>query len=559
MIETPEAPGKDVKNIPDGTIGDDVRTYDALDLGDGFVAKAYSFPDGSAHSQQISSAEEELGTTLAREVLPVDYSPTRWSRSPEMNTRVRTSCRVVARNVAGLRWDLQPIKNESTLTDEEKVLVAIQDDLVRPLLNRPNPFLPLTETLYRCWYDRKATGKGHLEITRRSDGLIDGIYHLQSKNVWPLKRGGWVQKKGRKKRYFKEFRDSTVINAATGKDHDPDKGALNIDDRATEVITFIEYSSDLEVVGAPPHASAATAISGNWYAASRNRNMQITDATPRAMILVQGGALSERSEESIHTFLNAAARNEDDLRSNRIMVLSVQKTTPNSGTNPSIDVVPLTVASNEDATFLKYRSANDDEVREAYGLASLYYGSAEGSNRASAGVARHITIEQAFKPETEELEYRLNHDIISDILAKHGQEAKDIVIQIVMLRPPATDEVEQSQVISRYIQGGGLSPNDIRRYLNRQGFDLPLWVGAWAEMPLFITLAALKIFPEDVGLPLGSADDVNAVRMEGNSVPDDESGDGADDEPDDAGGEDLAASIIRSLKSDISLLGSIPK
>lgn len=481
---------------------------------DGFDVKAYSielplkktnaFADGSARSQQITPDEEKVYFTVGGEFLSIDYDPETWARTPEMNTRVRTSCRVVARNVAGIQWTVQPIKNEMLLSPEELEVVQRQTERLLAIFNNPNPEIPLSETLYRCWYDRKATGKGHLEITRTAGNLIDGVYHLQSKYVYPLKNGGWAQQKGQDKRYFKKFGDLRVINATTGEVHDASKGALSIEERATEVITFIEYSSDLEVIGAPPHASASTAISGNWYAAQRNRNTQVTDATPRAIITVQGGALSEKSEESIHRFLNASARNEDDMRSNRIMVLTVQKTTPTSSVTPSIDVKPLTIASSEDATFLKYRSANDDEVREAYGMAALYYGSTEGTNRASAGVARHITIEQVFKPETEELAYALNHSLVKNILSGYGYAEKDILVQFAFIRPPAADEVEQSQVISRYIQGGGLSPNDIRRYLIKQGFDLEPWEGAWAELPLFVTLAVLKVTddPDAMGIPL---------------------------------------------------------
>lgn len=490
------------------SVPEDTRIHE-FETDDGWQVKAYSFPDGSAYAQQMgpeeSDADAMLGKTLAKEVLRTDYPSTKWAETPEMNTRVRTACRVVARNVGGLRWHLVQKKKEREPTPERLELINRQTELVQAIFDTPNPFIPLTEVFYRTWYDRKATGKGHVEVTRNAVGKIDGIYHLQSKNVHALKKGGWVQKRGRKKKYFKEFGDKRIINANTGKVHNPeeDGGALALHDRATEVITFVEYSSDVEpVLGAPPHASASTAISGNWYSAKRNRNMQVTDGTPRAIITVQGGALTERSEESIHRFLNAIARDDEDTRSNRIMVLSVQKPQPSSGTNPSIHVTPLTIGSNEDATFLKYRKANDEEIRECFSLAALYFGSTEGTNRASASVARHITIEQAFKPESEELEYRINASLVKDILMGNGYNEDEISIVYRLIRPPATDEVEQSQVMSRYIQGGGLAPNDIRRHLNSQGFDLEEWDGAWAELPLFVTLAALKLVdnPADVGI-----------------------------------------------------------
>ncbi len=506
------------------------KTYGMFeDSAGGYFIKEMSFPDGSARSQQLRETDlrSKLGDSLFEEILYPDYDPAYWAKTPEMNTRVRTSCRIIAQNVAGLRWILAPTVNESKMTPEQHEEYKRQSNFIMPLFKRPNPKWPLSTSLFRCWYDRKATGKGHLETTRTAGGLIDGLYHAQSKNILALKRDtpSWVQKKqyvsgnvastsgSARKKYFKEFGDDAVINAETGKLHDGKNGALNIKKRATELLTFIEYSSDLEKVGAPPHASAAMAVSGNWYSAIRNRNTQITDAMPRAIITVSGGTLSTESEKSIHKFLNSGARNTDDMRSNRVMVLSVQRAGPTSSVSPDIKVIPLTIASGEDATFQKYRDANNDEIRESYGLAALFYGSTEGTNRASAGVARHITIEQVFKPETEELEYVINNSIIYDILRWHDVLAEDILVQFKMIRPPAADELEQSQVISRYIQGGAFSPNDIRRYLNSQGFDLPLWEGAWAELPLFITLGILKVVisPDDVGLP-ATVDDIGSDK-----------------------------------------------
>lgn len=494
-------------------------SFFSVDSNDGLnLIRTLMFPDGSARSQQLTASDNKarLGDALFHDLLYPDYDPTFWAKTPEMSTRVHTGCRVIAQNVGGLRWVLNPTVNESKLSDEQKEEFERQKLIIEPLLTRPNPRWPLSTILYRVWYDKKATGKGHVEATRKGNGIIDGLYHAQSKNIYPLRSDtpSWVQKKytdtytstvtagstAEQQKYFKEFGDEVVVDADSGKVWEGN-GALTISKRATELLTFIEYSSDLEKIGAPPHASCAMAISGNYYTALRNRNTQITDAMPRAVITVSGGTLSDESEKSIHRFLNAGARNTDDMRSNRVMVLSVQKGSPTSNVSPDIKVIPLTVASGEDATFLKYRAANDDEVREAFGLAALYYGSSEGTNRASASVARHITIEQVFKPETEELEYVINNSIIRDLLGHHGIAPEDILLQFKMVRPPATDEVEQSQVISRYIQGGAFSPNDIRRYLNSQGFDLPLWEGSWAELPLFVILAMLKsMWPSDIGI-----------------------------------------------------------
>jgi len=541
-----------------------VNFYGLFDQGGDFAIKELMFPDGSARSQQLSDtdAKARFGKTLFEEILYPDYDPTYWAKTPEMNTRVRTSCRIVAQNVAGLRWILSPTINEATMAGEQMEEFERQQALVMNLLGRPNPKWPLSTLLYRCWYDRKATGKGHVEVTRDVVSEIDGLYHAQSKDIYPLKRDtpSWIQKKhisggstagsttgSARKKYFKEFGDTLVVNAETGKIHDGAKdGALDVSLRATELFTFIEYSSDLEKVGAPPHASAAMAVSGNWYSAQRNRNTQITDAMPRAIITVSGGTLTSESEKSIHRFLNAGARNTDDMRSNRVMVLSVQKAGPAANVSPEIKVIPLTIASGEDATFQKYRDANNEEIREAFGLAALFYGSTEGTNRASAAVARHITIEQAFKPETEELEYVINNSIIFDVLKSHGIDEKDIIVQFKMIRPPAADEIEQSQLISRYIQGGAFSPNDIRRYLNTQGFNLALWEGAWAELPLFITLGILKlrVEPDDLGLP-------GDFEEDGEEPP--------EDDDDESKEQEAAAQVMRhhmpSLVKDLGIFG----
>ena len=457
---------------------------------DDFEIRAVSFPDGSARSQQVEPDEGSgvVDNLASDELLAVDYDPLQWAQAPEMNTRLRSAIRITATNIGGLKWEIETIKNESVLSDEEKQMAALQIEILKKVLDKPNPKIPLRSVCYRCWYDRKAVGTGLLEITRDGAGRIDGIYHLQAKHLRRLKRGGWRQTKNNIKKYFKDFGDETVINVETGDEHEG-PGPLSKDLQATEVISFIEYSSDIEPeVGVPPHAAAAQAISGNYYAAKRNMNMQRVDATPRVIIALEGGELSDASEKSIRDFLNAAARNDQDMRSNRMLVLSVQKANPSSSEKPGITIHPLTVGTNEDATFQKYRQNNDEEIREAFNLAALFFGSTEGTNRASASVARHITIEQAFNPETEELEYRINNSIVKDILNKAGIKDEEILVKYHLIRPQASDEIEMSEVISRYAQVGAYAPNDVRRRQRKKGEDVTLWKGAWAELPLFLVL-----------------------------------------------------------------------
>jgi capsid portal protein len=501
------------------SFGDDA-VFDRWTTEDGYEIKATSFSDGSARSQQVDP-DEGIGVIdnlASDELLDTDYDPMRWAAAPEMSTRLRSSIRIAANNVGGLSWEITPIKNEAILTPEEEAVVETQSQIIKEVFDTPNPKIPLRTVLYRCWYDRKAVGTGLLEITRNGVGRIDGIYHLQSKHMRRLKRGGWRQTKNSIKRYFKDFGDESVINVETGVKHDGPE-PLPRDMQANETISFVEYSSDVEPeMGVPPHAAASKAISGNYYAASRNMNMQRIDATPRVIIALEGGELSDQSEKSIRDFLNAAGRNEQDMRSNRIMVLSIQKASQSSSEKTGIQVHPLTVGSKEDATFQVYRKNNDEEIREAFSIAALFYGSTEGTNRASASVARHVTIEQAFNPEMDELEYRVNHTLVKDILGKRGYDHKSTAVQFNLIRPAASDEVERSEVLARYANIGGFSPNDIRRHLRSQGENVELWKGAWAELPLFIILGLVKAGYEPSAMGLDEAG-VEDAQHDDNATP----------------------------------------
>lgn len=479
--------------------------------GDVEKAKGKKSDDNSedvGQSQQL----DEFQQLASGEFVPPKYNPSVWAQAMTQNTRLARCIRSYARNTVGLGWHVEPLHPVTPDTAEkEKKVITEQTEILRNLFNFPNQKMPFSEICYHMKIDEEATGNGYLEVVRNNAGKIVRLYHAPSTTIrrrllkpegnQAPKVYGYLQIRGSQKRYFKEFGDKRVMNALTGEFYESENKALPVAERATEILQFMVYDPSSSYYGGPRYVSASPAISGNRQAAIRNVSFFENDAVPRMAVLVSGGHLTQESMQQIEDFVRGKARGSE--KAHRVMILQVEasKVGFQQQNKTMIELKPLTVGVTEDASFQTYREANDEEVREIFGMAPVFF-STENVNKASAAVSRSITNEQEFEPDRIAKEYTLNQTVVMDLLTSHlGNDPKtpddpdemeeyrsQIRVQLRFARPVLTDPLDQARMDQIYASLGAMTPNELRERINKAHFPKEF---LFADKPLVIAMAEL--------------------------------------------------------------------
>lgn len=434
----------------------------------------------------------------AGEYVPPKYDPQIWATMMETSTRLNRAIRLFARNTVGLGWFVEP-KAEYKDNQKNKDLaeeIAKQKEILEEICDDPNNEYPLSQLFYMMKVDEEATGNGYIEVVRDNAGKVCAIYHVpaismrirvvENKEQKTVTINGFVQIRGNQKRYFKNFGDKTVIDAETGKPHEG-KTPLAIHKRASEILHFKIYNPTSSWYGAPRYVAAAPAITGNRLAGIRNVSFFENDAVPRMAVLVSGGKLTTESMQQLEDFFKGKQRGAAN--SHRIMVLQAEaakvgfaQTAPTA----SLELQPLTVGVSDDASFQKYREMNDEEVRECFGISSIFF-SAESSSKSTAQICREITNEQEFEPDRLEKEFIINRTLVRDILA--GAGIKKPLVTLRFARMKLSDPMDMARIDQMYAQMGALTPNELRENMGRGRYPEDY---RFADLPTQVAMAELS-------------------------------------------------------------------
>jgi len=446
------------------------------------VVKALLLGGGEGSPGESRQILEDPFADMGGEIIEPPTNPLVWAAAMERNTRLHRAIHTYARNTVGLGWEIVPVIDLNEDTPQADLdRIAKETAKLEALLLHPNREMPFTTLVYLVKIDEEATGNGYIEVTRNNAGEIDGLYHAPSHTIRLLKQGrGFVQIRGSVKRYFKHFGDERAIDATTGKEAAGGRG-LPPGRRATELIHFKVYCPRSSFYGLPRFVAAAPAIAGNRLAAQRNVAFFENDAVGRLAITVSGGRLTADSIDMIKQFL---AKGKGPENAHRVMVLQSESKKIGIGDSKAqINVVPLTVGVTEDASFLGYRHANDEEIREAFGIAKVFF-TTEDVNRATAAVSRQITNEQEFEPDRLDKEFRINHTIL------HAPPFEAELVEFRFMRPKISDPMDRAKIEDLYARHGALTPNDLRDSL---GLDPYPEEFAFADKPLPVALLELQL------------------------------------------------------------------
>jgi capsid portal protein len=477
-----------------------------------------------AESARLDIEPESSFGGIGHDIIEPPFDPAVWSLSGEQSTRLTRAANAWSRNTVGLGWRIVPKDPEGNVIDTKELKGSLKSRFdkeraqLQALFRFPNKNMPFTRVMHLVKWDEEMSGNGYMEVVRNTKGRITSLYHIPSYSI-RIRKGdrGLVQVRGDGTtndgltytsiepgqpnfRYFKWFGDDASINRDTGV---PGSGRMGPKKRATEIIQFKVYTPRSMYYGGPRYIATAPAVSGNRLAAERNVNFFENDAVPRGILFVEGGHLDSESVERIEKFIRIGAQGVENAGRLLVLQLEPKRTAMGNEGNQSMKFQPLTVGVTEDASFLKYRSANDEEIREAFGLAESFFRT-DTVNRASAEIGRATTNEQEFEPDRREKEFILNHTIVTDESWEGGPMQ---VASVEFRRPEISDPVDKARVLSLYASAGALSPNDVRREMGRDPYPDEMEFAnkpfAWALAELQAGLIGLNGDPTDSTVEAG--------------------------------------------------------
>lgn len=400
-----------------------------------------------------------------KRVITPRYDPSTWAALVECSTRFKRCISILAHNTVGLGYSVGVDEAlHDRMVDSEKFELEFQKEQLQLLLATPNPEVPFDTVLNLVKTDHESTGNGYLEMTRRvADGKPGGLFHAQSAvtRITADDPSLFVQKKYTRDRYFIPWGSDLVLNPGTGKPLN--EAGMSEEDiakaKASEMIHFKIYSPYDPVYGVPRASTADIAIQGLNKVDLRNVDFFDFEAMPRIIIAVEGGVKEDMEglEDKISNFI---AQNRGNTKSSRI--LYVQARAGRDGKSPKITIHELG-KYDRDATFSEYRHAKEEEIREAFGIAKVFFGTADDVNRASAMVTAKATIENIFWPETLSYSYRL-----TQCIAREFHPALKIELQ----KADITDASLQAEIIRVYGSDlGVLTVNEVREFIGWEKLD----------------------------------------------------------------------------------------
>lgn len=283
--------------------------------------------------------------------------------------------------------------------------------------------------------DLEQTGNGYWEVLRDQKGQIRFLRYLDAKFMRLAKLGEpvevtktvdqgdgefqvkmairerrYAQLVGSKLRYFKEFGAARELDYETGKWHGektsngPDV-TVTPDKYATEVIHFMVEEDVLSPYGVPRWVNQLPSVLGSRKAEEYNLTFFDHGGVPPAMILVQGGQLSQEARASLTNYLAGKAKFKQ--RGVLIEAFSTSGDLASAG-NVRISVERFGAEKQNDSMFEMYDKRCFERVRSAFRLPPMFLGHAEDYNFATAYTTYMVAEAQVFKPERDEFDGQLN-------------------------------------------------------------------------------------------------------------------------------------------------------
>lgn len=296
-------------------------------------------------------------------------------------------------NIALQGHRVVPISEGVEIDPEESMLLT-------SFITAANPTESLGAVHGKLVHQYEKYGFGFMEVVRNTKGVPSLLKHTASSGLRQtrasgnrvpvtvtINRGGsrsrvremrtfrkYVQVKGTRKTYFKEFGDPRHMSYKTGR-RETKEHKVKKEDRATELLHRRQFSED--AYGMPRWISQLPSILGSREAEEVNLRYFEDNTVPPMIMSVAGGRLTRTSYLELRELLENQGVGSE--RQNKILLVeAVPEVADLDGKGTvSLQIDKLTDARQSDGLFKEYDESNMGKVRSSFRLPPVVLGQSQ--------------------------------------------------------------------------------------------------------------------------------------------------------------------------------------
>ena len=358
------------------------------------------------------------------------------------------------------------------------------------IVENPNPKGSLRKLRKQLLKDREHTGNAYVELVPDATGKKYSCYNrIEASTMFIVKADGsftrfiqkyinenlqvkekrflkkfrkFVQIVGKKKVFFKEFRDPRMMDARTGeilvlrsngqgKQVPINKEGKEVSKKylARELFHFHLPTSRKTPYGLPRYVGNIIGIKGSRSSEESNILTLQNNNVPSMAILVSGGMLTEGSIQRIQEFVDTSIKG--DLNYSKFLILEGESNHDalSGASSMKIEIQPLTNNQHTDALWSEYDEKNNTKVRRSFRQPPILVGNSEGLSRDTAQESERLAEKYVYNPEREELDEEWNSILIQQSIRFHVIKTNS---------PNVTNDEDLVKIISSAEKTGGITP-----------------------------------------------------------------------------------------------------
>lgn len=388
----------------------------------------------------------------------------------------------------------QKIVLDEDLSDAQKELFKMEIDSERRwiqihILDNPNPHQSLRKLRKQQAKDKQATGNAWLELvpgkdskyscynriepsnlfivkadkkfTRITQKFVNENFELRNK-TFPLRLRRYVQIVGRKKVYFKEFRDPRIIDARTGDvlrlraNKNGEKVPVDSQGKpvpkelwARELYHFKIPTTRRTPYGMPTYTGSIIAIKGSRSGEESNILTLQNNNVPSMAVMVSGGILTDGSIDRLQEFVDTSIKG--DLNYSKFLILEGESNhdSLSGASSMKLEIQPLVNNQHTDALWDKYDDKNNAKVRRGFRQPPAMVGETENITRDVAQTSEKLAEKYVYNPEREDIDEDWNKILRQQGIRFHTLKGNS---------PNVTNDQDLIKILSSAEKTGGVTP-----------------------------------------------------------------------------------------------------
>jgi len=372
----------------------------------------------------------------------------------------------IATDVTGGGYTIEPVDDS---VDKDNADFKREKETAKDFFKRqfkpPHTIKRLTK---QSLIDRLVIGHRAIEVARNPAGLVTNLYYVPAKTVWvdhrlmrdndtgeDVRERRYVQKRGRKAVYFKEFGDTRVVSQKDGKVYDE----LPVDEQANEMIFDWELHPKDEYYGLPKCITALGAMDSLLYARQYNVSFFENHGVPAYVVKLKG-AWDDDAAKHMEDFIKKVCHGAGNAQKAILMKMPYDPEAEAAERYGDIVIEEVDTIENKDGGFTVLNRDDRMEVLSSYSMPPYRIGVYETTRvGGDPGThSSHIYKQSVIDPLTEEIDAQYT------MILQDGRGLKNV--KFSMNPVDVRDKKFLQEIYTQAIEYGLMTPKHAAERMN---------------------------------------------------------------------------------------------